>query len=131
MRVYSSKLEELISFTKTINSDVYYLLRYGNAITFKNDFVFMINENKRLDVILRSNDQVIKTLDVGDVKAFQVDSLMRLVLYSENPAKFLINDLNNNTFQELQAEQSINSFCVTDNGYLVASNAADGKIYWF
>jgi hypothetical protein len=129
MRVYDSKLNELVSFTKTINSDVYYLLRYGNKILFKNDFVFFINENKHMDVILRSNDQIIHTLDlVGDVLSFQVDSLMRLILYTDNPSKFSIHDLNNNKIQEIDAKPSVSSFCITDNGFLVATNANNGEI---
>jgi hypothetical protein len=128
MRVYNTKLEELKTFSSDINSDLYYLLRYGTNIQFKNDFIFMINENKHLDVILRVNDQVIKTLDIPNMKSFVVDSLLRIIVLSEEPPRFTIYDLNNNVIQVLEAKQHISSFCTTDNGFLVATNGHDGEI---
>ena len=134
VRVYDSKLVEVDLYNKTVEPYVYYLLKYGVNIVFRNDFVFVYDSktSAKMDIIHRDSDQIMHSINLDKIKLYYVDSLLRLILYNEETNRLIITDLNNNKIHELELHKPITSICSTDNGYLMAtSGGEDGEVILF
>lgn len=131
IHIYDKQLNELKTIQRDLEPILYYFIRYGDEIVFKNDFVFILNLNSRLDVIQKDTDRVIRSLDMHKIKSFKVDALLRIVLYSEELSKLIICNLKGKIIREIDLVSHTCSFCITDNGYLVTTSGYNGELNIF
>jgi hypothetical protein len=131
IHVYDSNLKELTDIEKDIESIVYYFNKFGENICFSNGFVFVLNDKSSLSIIKKDINDVVQQLKVDKVKLFKIDTLLRLILYSEDPLRMSIHGINGDTLHEFVLDHALKSFCVTDDGYLLASSGKNGEVRLF